>query len=363
MKSYIISAVIPLVAGHGYITSPQPRVVGSAMEEACGTQIYNQLKSDINGNIQGEIQNKQDDFTDACNLWLCKGLQFADNTANVQSYNAGDVVDVVYDIRAPHTGVANVSIVDTATNAVIGEPLISWDVFASTSTGVTADETNFSITIPDLAGKCTTAGECVIQHYWNAADVDQTYEACIDFTVGGSSSGGAASSAPASSIPASSTPASSAAPTSAAATTTAPVVTSAAPVATESAVAEDECVADEPTATTSAAAVEETGADDECEAETSAVAVEGAATSSPAATPATDDDTSCDADDTTAVASAVPTTFLTRTATSAAAAATSAAASAAAAYAQCGGTGFTGSTTCVSGYTCTVQNSYYSQCI
>ncbi|KAH8684335.1 glycosyl hydrolase family 61-domain-containing protein [Tricladium varicosporioides] len=32
-------------------------------------------------------------------------------------------------------------------------------------------------------------------------------------------------------------------------------------------------------------------------------------------------------------------------------------------YGQCGGTGFTGSTTCASGSTCTIQNPYYSQCI
>ncbi|KAI3401070.1 hypothetical protein diail_214 [Diaporthe ilicicola] len=34
-----------------------------------------------------------------------------------------------------------------------------------------------------------------------------------------------------------------------------------------------------------------------------------------------------------------------------------------AAYAQCGGTGWTGATTCVSGYTCTYSNQYYSQCL
>lgn len=34
-----------------------------------------------------------------------------------------------------------------------------------------------------------------------------------------------------------------------------------------------------------------------------------------------------------------------------------------AAYAQCGGEGFTGGTTCVSGYTCVVSNAYYSQCL
>ncbi|KAG8935049.1 Esterase/lipase/thioesterase [Tulasnella sp. 417] len=33
------------------------------------------------------------------------------------------------------------------------------------------------------------------------------------------------------------------------------------------------------------------------------------------------------------------------------------------AYGQCGGSGWTGATTCVSGYTCTYSNAYYSQCI
>nr|GAT61177.1 glycoside hydrolase family 5 protein [Mycena chlorophos] len=33
------------------------------------------------------------------------------------------------------------------------------------------------------------------------------------------------------------------------------------------------------------------------------------------------------------------------------------------AYAQCGGIGWTGATTCVSGTVCTVQNAYYSQCL
>lgn len=33
------------------------------------------------------------------------------------------------------------------------------------------------------------------------------------------------------------------------------------------------------------------------------------------------------------------------------------------AWAQCGGEGWTGGTTCVSGYTCVVSNAYYSQCV
>ena len=34
-----------------------------------------------------------------------------------------------------------------------------------------------------------------------------------------------------------------------------------------------------------------------------------------------------------------------------------------AAYGQCGGSGWSGQTTCVSGYTCTVNNEWYSQCV
>ncbi|KAI1333890.1 hypothetical protein F5Y15DRAFT_320730 [Xylariaceae sp. FL0016] len=33
------------------------------------------------------------------------------------------------------------------------------------------------------------------------------------------------------------------------------------------------------------------------------------------------------------------------------------------AYAQCGGVGFSGDTACVSGYTCSILNDYYSQCV
>jgi cellulose 1,4-beta-cellobiosidase len=34
-----------------------------------------------------------------------------------------------------------------------------------------------------------------------------------------------------------------------------------------------------------------------------------------------------------------------------------------AAFGQCGGSGWTGATTCADGYTCTVQNDWYSQCV
>ncbi|TRM67812.1 chitin binding domain-containing protein [Schizophyllum amplum] len=188
------------VAAHGKLSSPAPRsaTVGDAFGSACGTQMLSQVTSDPYGNIQGEMQVAASDFdASACNVWQCKGYQFADNQANVQSYTAGEIIPMVVEIRAPHTGTANVSIVSTASNTVIGEPLISWDSYASTSTGVTADQTNFDITIPeDIGDQCATAGDCVIQWWWDAREIDQTYEDCIDFTVGASGSS-ASSSAPA----------------------------------------------------------------------------------------------------------------------------------------------------------------------
>jgi len=44
-------------------------------------------------------------------------------------------------------------------------------------------------------------------------------------------------------------------------------------------------------------------------------------------------------------------------------AAASSAFAAQAGYAQCGGKGYTGATSCVSGFTCQVSNAYYSQCV
>ncbi|KDN35458.1 hypothetical protein RSAG8_11541, partial [Rhizoctonia solani AG-8 WAC10335] len=53
----------------------------------------------------------------------------------------------------------------------------------------------------------------------------------------------------------------------------------------------------------------------------------------------------------------------TTTTTSAASVTTSVSSGGAAQYAQCGGTGWTGATTCTSPYTCTVLNAFYSQCL
>ncbi|KAF2119099.1 chitin binding domain-containing protein, partial [Lophiotrema nucula] len=185
-----IAGLVSTVAGHGYITDPAPRMPGDAMKAACGQQMYNNQAADNYGNVQGELQvaNGQSDFNAAeCNVWQCKGYKFDDNAANVQSFTAGQVVPITVDIRAPHTGTANVSIVKTSSNSVIGQALKSWDVYASNSATIPDDNKNFDITIPsDLGSECSTAGDCVIQWFWDARSIDQTYEACVDFTVGGS---------------------------------------------------------------------------------------------------------------------------------------------------------------------------------
>lgn len=218
------------VAAHGRVTVPPARAPGAAMEAACGTQVFNMLSSDPNGNIQTEAQigaTQSDYDAAACEVSLCRGYKFSDNSANVQTYTAGQVVPFTVVVAAPHTGVANVSVVDTASNTVIGSPLISWDVYASTATGVTANETSFSVTIPsDLTG-CSTAGACVLQWWWDARSVDQTYESCVDFTVGGSSSSGSSSVAATASSTAAAT-------TSSAATTSAVSVAAAAAATTTS---------------------------------------------------------------------------------------------------------------------------------
>ncbi|KAL2179656.1 uncharacterized protein P884DRAFT_172487, partial [Thermothelomyces heterothallicus CBS 202.75] len=188
-------SLLPLVAAHGFVSSPPARRPGSAYRATCGEQPFYQQSSDINGNVQGIQQVVGKDMTDACNLWLCKGFVLDDNKDRVQSFSLGQTIDFKVNIAAPHTGYANVSVVKTSTNTVIGEPLIEFDNYASNN-GVAANNTAFSVKLPsNLGGSCATAGDCVLQWFWDAPDIDQTYEACVDFTVG-SGSGSSTSASP-----------------------------------------------------------------------------------------------------------------------------------------------------------------------
>lgn len=198
------------VSAHGRVTSPTPRPLGDAMKAACGEQVWNMQSSDNNGNIQtmAQIGTSQSDFDAAkCHLWQCRGYQFDDATADsIQSFTAGQKVPMVVDIAAPHTGVANVSVIDLGANSVIGDALISWDSYASTATGVQPGDENFSVTIPsDLPATCSEKGGCALQWWWDARSIDQTYISCVDFVVGGASGSGSSSgSASSSAAPAAS---------------------------------------------------------------------------------------------------------------------------------------------------------------
>jgi hypothetical protein len=161
-----VAGLVARASAHGLVRKPATRSPGQATEAVCGkimTQFYQADNTSYPeallranpGGLKAPYDPKK------CNLWLCKGYQFADNAANVQSYKAGQVVDLDVWIRIPHKGYANVSVVDTASNSLIGEPLISWPDNYAATTNPPADQTMFSIKIPELGGKCTEAGACV----------------------------------------------------------------------------------------------------------------------------------------------------------------------------------------------------------
>ncbi|KAG4290222.1 hypothetical protein FPRO06_02108 [Fusarium proliferatum] len=205
--------LLPLVAAHGFVKSPPPRKPGNAFKAACGEQPFYQQEADINGNVQGIKQVVGSNFdAKECNLWLCKGFQFDDNKDNVQSYKLGEKIDFDVNIAAPHTGYANVSVVKTSTDKMIGEPLIEFENYAANA-GLNPNNTAFSVTLPEsLGGECTKAGDCVLQWFWDAPDIDQTYESCVDFVVGAGSGSGSGSGSTKPSSAASAAPVATSAP-------------------------------------------------------------------------------------------------------------------------------------------------------
>jgi hypothetical protein len=189
LSIWLATSAATLTNAHGYFTSPKARQPGPAMEKACGQQAYDNMASDINGNIQGlqQVTANQPDYNPkTCHLWKCKGMKYADNKANVQHYTSGQTVPLNFDIVAPHDGYANVSIIGLRDNNVLAT-LKTWKQYALTSIPIKESWEKFSVKMPtSLGSQCAQPGHCGIQMYWNAPSIDQTYESCIDITLGGS---------------------------------------------------------------------------------------------------------------------------------------------------------------------------------
>lgn len=161
-----LAALASQASAHGLVTKPAARTPGAATAAACGETMAKFYQADNTSYPEALMRANPGGLKDGydpakCNLYLCRGYQFADNKDHVQSYMAGEVVDMEVFIRIPHKGYANVSIVDTTANKVIGEPLLSWpDNYAATN-NPPKDQTSFNVTIPELDGKCAEAGVCV----------------------------------------------------------------------------------------------------------------------------------------------------------------------------------------------------------
>lgn len=80
----------------------------------------------------------------------------------------------------------NVSIVKTATNQVLGQPLIVFDSYADESLAtLPPNNTAFSVTMPTnlAATDCAVPDDCVLQWFWFGTGAQQTYESCVDFVM------------------------------------------------------------------------------------------------------------------------------------------------------------------------------------
>ncbi|PFH63223.1 hypothetical protein XA68_16662 [Ophiocordyceps unilateralis] len=175
-----IAAYAAAVAGHGIVTSPPPRGTGPEMEKTCGKAAIDAVGKDPTI----PLENFQSPPAE-CNVFLCRGAKFEDNQANVQNFKPNQTVNFKVDLPIPHEGPANVSIVDTARNKVIGDPLIFFDSYADEKLPqLPANNTDFNVTMPQLKqGQCSKPGACVLQWFWFGTEAKQTYESCVDFVM------------------------------------------------------------------------------------------------------------------------------------------------------------------------------------
>ena len=187
MRSTTIAASAALfftsALAHGNITSPPARQPGPAMLAACGQEAVAAVMSDPTNPLE-DVPTTSANAN--CKLDLCRGATFADNMDKVQTFQPGQVVNMRAILPIPHEGPMNVSIINTATNTVMGPPLIQFASYADEKLAVLPENnTNFNVVMPAnlAAGTCTQPGQCTMQWFWFGTNAKQTYESCVDFVM------------------------------------------------------------------------------------------------------------------------------------------------------------------------------------
>jgi hypothetical protein len=186
MKPTLLLALAATASAHGNITFPAARLPGPAMVALCGQPAVDTVLSDGTIALEEVVP-----ASSACNIGLCRGAQFADvPAAHIQSYSPGQVVLVEVALTIPHLGPANLSIVETATNAVVGDILLFFDAYADEAAEeLPGNNTAFGVTMPvgkkgeEVVARCGVAGNCVLQWWWLGTGAKQTYESCVDFVM------------------------------------------------------------------------------------------------------------------------------------------------------------------------------------
>ncbi|RYP66446.1 hypothetical protein DL771_007775 [Monosporascus sp. 5C6A] len=174
----------------GLISSPPSRSPGATTARACGQRIADEIRRDPTSHVEGLPElGASDPHYDAaaCRLWLCRGLQFEpDNAAaNMQTYRPRQEVNVKVRLTIPHAGRANVSVVDTAADAVIANGGRAPHRLAERLRRRAPVLLRPDAEGPDRLHHRHPGGpeRPVVQWWWYGEGAKQTYESCIDFTV------------------------------------------------------------------------------------------------------------------------------------------------------------------------------------
>ncbi|CED83480.1 hypothetical protein [Phaffia rhodozyma] len=189
----VLSLLVQQVAAHGALHNIMIRKAGPKSKEVCGAQFNIDRDGVANKNGLMLASNNKDTlgnpYLSTCPWTVCTGFQYEDNVENLYTFPAGTVLPLRYYIGNHHEGWANVSVINTKTDTIIGSMLKSWDskfsVYDNWNTCPNVpdlDQNKFEVTIPDLGDQCTTPGVCAVQFFWFSKIYDnQMFNSCVDF--------------------------------------------------------------------------------------------------------------------------------------------------------------------------------------